>query len=159
MATIELTGAEEVAWDLADLYENAGDPALEGDIKESEDAAAAFRERYYGKVAELDAAALAEAIAERERIDEVFTRAAYYATCTSRRTWPTHRGGALVARLTEKGAVLETELLFFTLEVAAIEDEPAEALLASEGSPTAGTGSSRCGSSARISCPSPRSAS
>jgi oligoendopeptidase F len=132
MATVELTGAEEVAWDLTDLYESAEDPALEADIKETEDAAVAFRERYYGKVAELDAAALAEGIAERERIDEVFTRAAYYAHLHFATNMADAARGALVARLTEKGAALETELLFFTLELAAIEDEPAKALLESD---------------------------
>jgi oligoendopeptidase F len=131
MATIELTGAEEVAWDLTDLYEGAEDPALEADITETEQAAAAFRERYYGKVAELDAAALAEAIAERERIDEVFTHAAYFAHLHFATNMADPPRGALVARLTEKGAVLETELLFFTLELAAIDDERAAALLAS----------------------------
>ena len=39
--------------------------------------------------------------------------------------------GALVARLTEKGAAVDTQLLFFGLELAALEDEQADALLAS----------------------------
>jgi oligoendopeptidase F len=38
--------------------------------------------------------------------------------------------GALVARMTEKGAAVDTELLFFTLELAEIDDEHAEALIA-----------------------------
>ena len=38
--------------------------------------------------------------------------------------------GALVARLTEKGAAVDTELLFFTLELAELDDESADALLA-----------------------------
>ena len=40
--------------------------------------------------------------------------------------------GALVARLTEKGAAIDTQLLFFGLELAALEDEQADALLASD---------------------------
>ena len=98
---------------------SADDPALEQDISETEAAAAAFRERYHGKVAELDAAELAEAIAERERIDEVFTRAAYFAHLNFATNMADPARGALVARLTEKGAAVETELLFFTLELAA----------------------------------------
>jgi oligoendopeptidase F len=130
VATIELTGAEEVAWDLTDLYAGPDDPALEGDVAETEAAAAAFRERYHGKVAELDAAALAEAIAERERIDEVFTRAAYFAHLNFSTNMADSARGALVARMTEKGAAVDTELLFFTLELAEIDDEPADALIA-----------------------------
>ena len=123
MATIEVTGAEEVAWDLTDLYAGADDPALEQDISETETAAAAFRERYHGKVAELDAAALAEAIAERERIDEIVTRAAYFAHLNFSTNMADSARGALVARLTEKDAAVDTELLFFTLELAEIDDE------------------------------------
>ena len=78
MTTTELTGAS-VAWDLSDLYESGDDPRLEADVQETEQASAAFRERYHGKVAELDAAGLAEAIEERERIESIFTRAIYYA--------------------------------------------------------------------------------
>ena len=57
MATTELTGAEEVAWDLGDLYEGPDDPRIESDITAAEADAAAFRERYHGKVGALDAAA------------------------------------------------------------------------------------------------------
>jgi len=124
-----VTGAEEVAWDLGDLYSGTDDPAFERDIAETEQATAAFRERYYEKVAGLDAAALAEAIAERERIDEVFTRAAYFAHLRFSTDMADPANGALVARLTEKGAVLDTELLFFTLELAAVDDAAAQALL------------------------------
>ena len=61
MATTEITGAEEVAWDLTDLYEAIDDPRIDADVAQAEADSAAFRERYHGKVAELDAASLAEA--------------------------------------------------------------------------------------------------
>ncbi len=130
MATIERTGAEEVAWDLGDLYDEIGDPRIDADIAEAEEAAAAFRERYYGKVAELDAATLRDAIEERERIESIATRAIYFAHLTFATNMADPARGALVARLQEKGAVLETQLLFFGLEWAAIEDAVAERLLA-----------------------------
>ena len=76
MTTTEITGAEDVAWDLSDLYDGSDDPRLEAHIAESETAAAAFRERYYGKVASLSAGELSDAIAERERMEEVLTRVA-----------------------------------------------------------------------------------
>ena len=131
MTTTELTGAEAVAWDLSDLYEGTDDPRIEEHITESETAAAAFRERYYGKVAELDAAGLAEAIAERERIEEILTRAAYYAHLNFATNMADAPRGALVARLTEKGAQLDTQLLFFGLEIAALDDAAADALVES----------------------------
>jgi len=130
MTTTELTGAEDVAWNLSDLYESGEDPRLEADVQEAERASAAFRERYHGKVAELDAAALAEAIEERERIESVFTRAIYYAHLWFATDMADAPRGALVARLTETGAALDTQLLFFGLELADLEDEAAEKLLA-----------------------------
>jgi oligoendopeptidase F len=131
MTTTEITGAEDIAWDLSDLYEGADDPRFEADVKDADEGAAAFRDRYYGKVAELSAAELAEAIAERERIDSVLTRAAYFAHLYFATDMADSARGALVARLTEKGAELETQLLFFELEIAALEDDAAEELVAS----------------------------
>lgn len=132
MTTTELTGAEDVAWDLSDLYENADDPRIEQDVEDTAAAASAFRERYYGRVAELSAAELLEAIEERERIDSIFTRAIYYAHLLYSTDMNDAPRGALVARLTEKGAQIETQLIFFGLEIAAFEDEHADALIASE---------------------------
>jgi len=36
VATVEITGAEEVSWNLSDLYEGGDDPRLESDIAEAE---------------------------------------------------------------------------------------------------------------------------
>ena len=71
MTTIEQTGAEEVAWDLSDLYASGDDPRIESDFAEAEAATAAFRDRTYGKVATLSAAELADAITEYERIEAI----------------------------------------------------------------------------------------
>jgi oligoendopeptidase F len=131
VATIERTGAEDVAWNLADLYAGgADDPGLERDVARCEEDAAAFRDRYLGRVAELDAPALVEAIEERQRIDEVLTRAAYFAHLNFSTNMADPPRGALVARLTEKEASLGAELLFFTLELAALPEEAADLLLA-----------------------------
>ena len=132
MATTELTGAEEVAWDLADLYGGADDPRIEGDLAEAEAAAAAFHERYHGKVAGLDAAGLAEAVAEHERIESSVVRPLTYAHLLFATNMADSVRGALVARLGEKAAALETQLLFFGLEWAAVPDDVADRVLADE---------------------------
>jgi oligoendopeptidase F len=130
MATIEQTGAEEVAWDLSDLYAGSDDPTVERDIAQCEADAARFRERYHTKVAGLSPAELRDAIAERERIESVFTRLAYFAHLNFATNMADPARGALVAKVNEKGAVLETQLLFLALEWAAIEDDAAEQILA-----------------------------
>jgi hypothetical protein len=43
MTTTELTGAEDVAWNLSDLYESGEDPRLAADVQEAEQSSAAFR--------------------------------------------------------------------------------------------------------------------
>ena len=130
MTTTELTGAEEIAWDLSDLYDGGDDPRLAQDEQEAEQAAESFRDRYHGKVAELSSSELAEAIEERERIESVLTRALYYAHLWFSTDTADPARGALVARLTEKGAALDTQLLFFGLEIADLEDDHADSLLA-----------------------------
>ena len=130
MATTELTGAEDVAWDLGDLYAGIEDPKIESDVAQAEQDAAAFRERYHGTVAGLDAAALAEAVAEWERIESALVRPLTFAHLVFATNMADPARGALVARLGEKAAALDTQLLFFGLEWAALEDDAAEALLA-----------------------------
>ncbi|MEI7760500.1 MAG: M3 family oligoendopeptidase [Thermoleophilia bacterium] len=130
MTAIEQTGAEDVAWDLSDLYASGDDPRIEADFAEAAAAATAFRDRYYGTVASLSATDLAAAIDERERLESIATRALYYAHLRFSTDMVDPVRGALRAKLDEKAAVLETQLLFFGLEWAAIEDGPADLLLA-----------------------------
>jgi oligoendopeptidase F len=130
MATTEVTGAEDVAWDLSDLYAAIDDPQIDTDVAEAEAAAEAFSERYHGQVASLSAEELAEAMAERERIESVFTRAIYFAHLMFSTNMADSARGALLAKLQEKGASLDTKLLFFGLEWAEIDDAAAAPVLA-----------------------------
>jgi oligoendopeptidase F len=129
MATTEITGAEEVAWDLSDLYQSPDDPKLEEEVADAERSGEDYRRRYHGTVAELDAQALAEAMAERERIESAMDRALTYAHLRFATNMADPARGQLVARLQERGAALETKLLFFGLEWAAVDDDRAESLL------------------------------
>ena len=124
------TGAEDVAWDLSDLYSGIDDPRIDEDAVSADADAEAFHSRYHGRVAALSAAELAEAMDERERIESVFTRAIYYAHLVFSTDMAAPAHGALLARLQERGATMETKLLFFGLEWAAVEDATAEELLA-----------------------------
>jgi oligoendopeptidase F len=131
MATVEeRTGAEEVEWDLSDLYESPDDPRLEEEVAAAEGDAASFRERYHGRVASLGAAELAGAIAQREEIESAVDRALTFAHLRFATNMADPARGALVGKLQERAAAVETTLLFFALEWAALADEPAEALLA-----------------------------
>jgi oligoendopeptidase F len=126
------TGAEEVAWDLRDLYESPEDPALESDLEDARSSSTRFRERYAGKLAELDAGELREAVAELERIHSVLTRAGAYSYMRFSTNTAEPARGALLQRIQELGAALDAELLFFRLEWTALDDEHAGRLLADE---------------------------
>ncbi len=131
MTTIEeLTGAEEVAWDLSDLYESPDDPKLEDEAAGAERDAIAFREQYHGKIVSLGAAELIEATAEVERIESAIDRALTFAHLRFSTNMADPERGALLSKLRERAAVIETSLLFFGLEWAAVEDDVADALLA-----------------------------
>ncbi|HMI31899.1 MAG TPA: M3 family oligoendopeptidase [Candidatus Limnocylindrales bacterium] len=121
---------EEVEWDLSDIYAGPDDPALERAMAESSRAALAFHDRYHGKVASLDAPALAAAIEECERIESTVQRATTFAELRFSMNTADPARGALLQQLQEQAASLETLLLFFQLEWNAIADDRAERLLA-----------------------------
>src|SRR3954470_18828033 len=83
-----------------------------------------------GRLGELDAGGLSEAVAELERIDGIVTRVKAYAYLHFSTDTADPARGALLQRVQEQEAALETELLFFRLEWTGLEDERAEALLA-----------------------------
>ena len=138
MSTAEVADpeVEDVGWDLSDLLDgDQGDPvaAVDAMLAEAQQRADAFAERYAGKVAELDGPGLAEAMTELGSLQEIVAKAGsfsglYFSTDTAD---PVR--GALFQRVQEKATPIETKLLFFELEWAAIEDERADELLAADG--------------------------
>jgi oligoendopeptidase F len=124
------TGAEAVRWDLADLYAAPDDPALEQDIADALAAAEAFAARYRGQVGTLDAAGLATACSDLEAVWTPMQRAAVYAFLRFATDTGDEARGALVARVQECSASVETATLFFDLEWNTVPDGRAEALLA-----------------------------
>ncbi|MDP8911428.1 MAG: M3 family oligoendopeptidase [Actinomycetota bacterium] len=126
------TGAETIEWDLSDLYLATDDPRLESDLDEALSAAKAFREHYHGRLAELSAADLHEATAELERIKSIVSRADAFARLRFAADTSDEARGALAQRVRERGVAVETEVLFFDLEWASLEDDRAEALLADD---------------------------
>jgi oligoendopeptidase F len=123
------TGAEDVAWELSDIYDGPDDPQLEADLEEARTSASAFRDRYRGRFAELTAAELLEAVQELERLEGLVVRARAYAYLRFTVDTADPSRGALLQRLQELAAALDTELLFARLEWAEVDDERAARLL------------------------------
>src|SRR3954470_10329698 len=131
------TELQEVAWDLTDLLDGAGggDPraAVDELLDECKRRADAFAAAHAGRVAELDGAGLVAAMRELAELTELAGRAAMYAHLSFSVDTADPATGALLQRVQEKGTAIETALLFFELEWAALDDEAAERLLATEG--------------------------
>ena len=69
-STAQLTGAEEIVWDLSDLYAGMDDPQLNADLDACDAEADALGETYRGRIAGLTAAELAALIARYEALAE-----------------------------------------------------------------------------------------
>jgi oligoendopeptidase F len=101
-------------------------------LDEADGLAATFSETYPGKVAELDVQGLVGAVREMERLYEVVDRAASYAYLRFSTDTADPERGALLQLVQERGTAIETRVLFFELEWAAVPDERAEELLEAE---------------------------
>ena len=127
---------EAVAWDLRPLLDGAADDpdaAVDTLLAEAQRRADAFAEQHAGKVSELDGPGLVEAMRELGEIQDLATRAGGYAHLTFSLDTADPANGARLQRYMEKGTAIETKLLFFELEWAALDDAQAEELLATEG--------------------------
>jgi oligoendopeptidase F len=121
------------AWDLEPLVDGEGQPGVERRLAEALERSKAFSERYAGRIAELDGAGLQEAMSELGAIHELVGRAGYYAALRFSTDTAEPANGALLQRVQEQETAIQTTLLFFELEWAALSDERAEQLLAGEG--------------------------
>lgn len=124
------TGAEDVAWDLTDLYAGMDDPRLNADLDAADVEADALDTAYRGRIAALPPAGLAELLGRYEALRERATRAGAFASLNWTQNTEDPARGALLQRVTERGALLGQKLVFMDLELANAPDEAAAAWLA-----------------------------
>ena len=118
--------AGDIAWDLDTLIEQSS-------VDELLDRADAIAEEiagYRGRVAELDAAGLAELMQRSAELQEVEGRAGYYAMLRFSENTAEPERGALMMKVQERGTAIATKLVFLELEWAAVEPVRVEELLA-----------------------------
>lgn len=120
------TGAEEVRWDLADLY--ASDAALAADLALAEADALGLADRYRGRLAELSAAELAEALAALAVVHDRAGKAYTYAFLAWSTDTETPESGARLQRVREAYNRIGQELLFVDVEWARLDLDRAQAL-------------------------------
>jgi oligoendopeptidase F len=123
----------DVAWDLEPLVDGDGPAGVDRLLDEADRRATAFAEAHAGQVDQLDSPALAEAMRELEAIVDLVGRAGSYASLRFAADTQSPENGALLAKVQERGTSIETRLIFFDLEWAALPDERADELLQAEG--------------------------
>jgi len=124
---------QRTAWDLEPLVDGAGEEGAKRRLAEALKRAQTFAERHAGRLAELDAEALLGAMKELAAIKDLVGRAGTYAALRFSVDTADPANGALIQFVQEQATAIETTLLFFELEWAALSDERAEELLAGEG--------------------------
>jgi oligoendopeptidase F len=126
----DLTAAD-VAWDLEPLVDGKGEAGVDELLDDADRVAASVAERR-GTVAQLDAAGLASVMRELASIAELVGRAASYASLRFAADTTDPGRGALLQHVEERATAVNTKVLFFELEWAALPDDLVADLLADE---------------------------
>lgn len=126
------TGAENIYWDLTDLYGSADDPKLRTDKEELLSKAGQFADKYRGRIADLDASEFNEMLKEYEAILDRSGKIGSFAYLQ----WSTNTSdasyGKLVAESDELSSEISQKLVFLDVEWLNLPDEEAEKLIQSE---------------------------
>lgn len=124
-------GAEEIHWDLSDLYASSDDPQLKADKQSILKEAEAFSKKYKGKIAQLSAIEFKEMLQEYEAIQDKGGKIGSFAYLQ----WSTNTGnaefGKLVQESNELGSELNQQLVFLDVEWLQVPDEEAQKLIES----------------------------
>ncbi|MDQ2623485.1 MAG: M3 family oligoendopeptidase [Actinomycetota bacterium] len=132
-----MSSLQEVTWELGDLLEGEPGDTPEEQVTalldEADKTSAKFAEAYEGKVSELDGPGLIVAMTKLADISDRAGRALNYAHLRFAADTADPANGALLQMGSERATAIQTKLLFFDLEWAALDDERAEELLATPG--------------------------
>lgn len=126
------SGAEEVQWNLSDLYDGVNDDQLKADKKRVREKAHAFADKYKGRIADLDAEKLAEAFNVYEDILDLMGKIGSF----SHLLWSTDTNnpafGKLMQEANELSSAIHQELVFFDVEWLKVNEDRANELIESE---------------------------
>jgi oligoendopeptidase F len=110
-------------WDLSDLYEGIADKRIEADLGSASAEAVAFEQKFQGNIVSIAPAALAEAIAAYQAIEERVGRLLSYAQLLFSGDSASPAIGQFYQTISERVTAISSHLVFFTLEVNRISDE------------------------------------
>jgi oligoendopeptidase F len=130
MSTTDLA---TVAWDLEHLVDGSGPAGVDQLLDTASQRASAFADQHAGAIADIDGPGLAAAMTELAAIHDLVARAGSYASLRFSADTQAPENGALMQRFQERATAIETTLLFFDLEWAALDDARADELLEADG--------------------------
>lgn len=116
-------------WDLSDLYQGPSDPLLQQHLDGARRQADALRTAWQGRLAQASGDALAEAVESYEGISQRLSRVAGYAQLLHAADVENGTIGKFYQDTLEAISDIERNLLFFTLELAQIDEEKFDAAL------------------------------
>lgn len=122
-------GAENIFWELKDLYHEIDSDDLTGDKVRVRQLAESFSKKYRGRIATLDAETLRKALEELETIQDILGRMNSFAYLTWSTDTENSAYGKLVSEMTEYSSTISQELVFFEVEWLAMTDDVANRLL------------------------------
>lgn len=130
--TKKKTGAENIQWDLSDLYKSIDDPQLSRDREKVLEKAEAFADSYKGEITDLDSEQFKQALEEYEEILEMIGKIGSYAhliwsTDTSKAEY-----GKLIQQAKELSSEVHQKLVFFDVEWLDVDDDKAEKWIESD---------------------------
>src|SRR5690554_1528199 len=124
-----LTGAENINWNLSDLYESSDDPQLALDKKEILDQADVFSEKYRGKIAQLSVNEFKEMLQDYEALQDKGGKIGSFAYLQ----WSTNTGnsefGKLVQETNELSSEINQKLVFLDVEWLQVPDNEADKII------------------------------
>jgi oligoendopeptidase F len=109
-------------WNLADLYPAPDSPELASDLARADVDAKAFAAAYAGRLGALPGRALADAIAEYQRIEEILGRVMSYAQLLFSGDSNDPEIGRFSQSMSERVTAISSDLLFFSLELNRLDD-------------------------------------
>ncbi len=124
--TTDLTAAE-VAWDIDTILPDGASPA---DLFDGADVLADELASLRGRVGELDAGELADAMRTMADLQDAVSRAVHHAMLAFSTATDDPARGAAMAAAQERSTAIGTKLIFFDLEWAAADDDHVAAVLA-----------------------------
>ena len=121
-----ITGAENIHWDLSDLYSNPNDPQILADKDSIRSQADAFAATYRGKVAQLSAAEMNVALSTAEEIYDTLGKLGSFSYLAWSVNTEDEVLGKLMQSMQEFSSEISQKLVFFDVEWMKTDEEVAQ---------------------------------